>query len=327
VPLVIHWKIGDQVIVKVESVSITDEHLESAYNVLPVEIRLPIVLRLLEISLAEDLSPDGFKSLSKVPYQADLTSGSTLPIEKKLNGRIFSKKEGIVAGLPVAEAIFKLVDPGIEFQYIINDGTRVRPGDTLARVYGSGTVLLAAERTALNFLGRMSGVASLTCKFVDEVTGTGAIILDTRKTIPGFRFLDKYAVRMGGGQNHRFGLYDMILIKNNHIDGAGGIKPAVNLVREKYGDLYPIEVEVRTLEELEAALSLLPSRIMLDNMDISIMSEAVRLTNGRVPLEASGNVTLTTARQIAETGVNYISVGALTHSATVLDISMHLDAS
>jgi len=302
-----------------------EEYMESAYSVLPEELRLPIVLSLLEISLAEDLSPAGFKSIAEQPYKADLTSDSTISIEKKLTGLIFTKREGIVAGLPLAEAIFRLVYPSVIFQSIKSDGELVEPNQTLAKVYGTGAALLAAERTALNYLGRMSGVASLTRKFVDAVNGTGAVILDTRKTVPGFRFLDKYAVRMGGGQNHRFGLYDMILIKNNHIDGAGGIMTAVNLSREKYGDLYPIEVEVRTLEELEAALSLLPSRIMLDNMDLNTMREAVRLTNGRVPLEASGNVTISTVRQIAETGVNYISVGTLTHSASVLDISMHLD--
>jgi nicotinate-nucleotide pyrophosphorylase (carboxylating) len=184
--------------------------------------------------------------------------------------------------------------------------------------------MLAGERTALNFLGRMSGVATLTRKYVDAVAGTGAVILDTRKTAPGARLLDKYAVRMGGGQNHRLGLYDMVLIKDNHIDGAGSISAAVERVRSQWGHKYPIEVEVKDMDELEEALSLEPTRIMLDNMSQEMMRQAVEKAAGRVPLEASGNVSLETVRAIAETGVDYISVGALTHSAPVFDVSMRI---
>jgi nicotinate-nucleotide pyrophosphorylase (carboxylating) len=183
---------------------------------------------------------------------------------------------------------------------------------------------LAAERTALNFLGRLSGIATLTRRYVDAVAGTKTVILDTRKTAPGFRLLDKYAVRQGGGQNHRMGLYDMALIKDNHIDGAGGLQAAVEGVEKRYGDHIPIEIEVKDLYELKAALALKADRIMLDNMDLDTMRQAVNLTAGRVPLEASGNVTLETAPAIAETGVDYISVGALTHSAPVLDVSLRL---
>jgi nicotinate-nucleotide pyrophosphorylase (carboxylating) len=181
-----------------------------------------------------------------------------------------------------------------------------------------------AERTALNFLGRFSGIATLTRKYVDAVSGTKTKILDTRKTAPGFRRLDKYAVRMGGGTNHRMGLYDLALIKDNHIDAAGGVIEAVEKTRQKYGDQILIEVEVKNLEELESALSLSADRIMLDNMDLETMREAVSLADRRMPLEASGNVTLKTVRQIAETGVDFISVGALTHSAPNFDVSLTL---
>ena len=184
--------------------------------------------------------------------------------------------------------------------------------------------MLTAERLALNFLGRLSGIATLTNSFVQEVSGTNAIILDTRKTLPGFRHLDKYAVRMGGGHNHRMGLYDMVMIKDNHIDGAEGIQAAVDRVRQKYGAKYPIEVEVKSLEELETALALNVDRIMLDNMDLVDMRQAVERTNRRVPLEASGNVSLESIRSIAETGVDFISIGALTHSVPVFDFSMRL---
>jgi len=184
--------------------------------------------------------------------------------------------------------------------------------------------LLAAERPALNFLGRMSGIATLTRKFVDRLVGTGSAMLDTRKTAPGLRHLDKYAVRMGGGKNHRAGLYDMVLIKDNHIDGAGGIEAAVRRVRELYGKDCLVEVEVKDLAELQTALQLPVDRIMLDNMSLDIMRQAVEMTAGRVGLEASGNVTLATVRAIAGTGVDFISSGALTHSAPVLDISMRL---
>ena len=195
----------------------------------------------------------------------------------------------------------------------------------MAIVHGPSAALFAAERTALNFLGRMSGIATLTQKYVQAVAHTGAIILDTRKTAPGHRLLDKYAVRMGGGENHRMGLYDRVLIKNNHIDASGGIEAAVERVRAKHADRYPIEIEVRTHEELQTALALNPTRIMLDNMQPDAMRIAVETAGGRVPLEASGNVSLETVAEIAETGVDYISVGALTHSAPVLDVSMHVD--
>jgi nicotinate-nucleotide pyrophosphorylase (carboxylating) len=283
------------------------------------------VLALIQLGLAEDLSTQAdLSALGPSPAEADITSRAILPAESRLNGRISTKAEGVVAGLPVVAAVFQLVDPELQFIPNLKDGEKVITGQLLAEVSGRGRSLLAGERTALNFLGRLSGIASLTRKFVDAIAGTHAVILDTRKTAPGSRHLDKYAVRMGGGENHRAGLYDMVLIKDNHIDGAGDITTAVRRVRDAYGDRYKIEVEVKDLKELEQGLSLRVDRIMLDNMDLETMRIAVKMVKGRVPLEASGNVSLTTVRQIAETGVDYISSGALTHSAPVLDISMRL---
>jgi nicotinate-nucleotide pyrophosphorylase (carboxylating) len=266
---------------------------------------------LIEVAIAEDIGP------------GDATSESTLEASVILCGRIVAKASGVIAGLPVAEALFKRVDPNIQFVAPVADGQEVVPGELIAEVSGPGPSLLAAERTALNFLQRMSGIATLTRDFVDAVAMTGATILDTRKTPPGYRVLDKYAVRMGGGANHRVSLYDMILIKDNHIDGAGGISPAVARARAMYPDL-PIEVEVRNLEELHEALSIAPplNRIMLDNMSLEMMRDAVTVAAGQVPLEASGNVTLERVAEIAATGVDFISVGALTHSVQALDLSM-----
>lgn len=292
---------------------------------LPPPLRHPSVLHLLLLALAEDLNePADPDLLFPDPAAGDITSQATLPAQALLEGRITAKAEGVIAGMPLAQAVFHLVDARITWQPQVEDGQHVQPGTLLVEVTGPGRSLLAGERTALNFLGRMSGIASLTHKFVQAVAGTQAVILDTRKTAPGLRHVDKYAVRMGGGQNHRSGLYDMALIKDNHIDGADGIRPAVEGVRERFGSRYLVEVEVKDLDELRTALLLPVDRIMLDNMDLATMRQAVHIAGGRVPLEASGNVTLATVRSIAETGVNFISSGALTHSAPVLDISMRL---
>ena len=301
--------------------------LKLCLEILQETLRHNSVLSLIENSLGEDLHPEGLRELIDPLSLYDITSAATLPPNQKLNGRVFTKKPGVVAGLPLMASVFKLVDPEIEVQFQVTDGDRVDADKNLAIVSGEGAALLAGERTAMNFLGRLSGIATLTRKYVDAVSHTRAVILDTRKTAPGYRLLDKYAVRMGGGENHRMGLYDRVLIKNNHIDGAGGIEAAVNRVRERYGDRYPIEVEVRTLDEFKTALALAPSFIMLDNMDLETMRQAVELSSRKVPLEASGNVTINTVAHIAETGVDYISAGSLTHSAPVLDISMHVDAS
>jgi nicotinate-nucleotide pyrophosphorylase (carboxylating) len=268
---------------------------------------------LIELAVAEDIGP------------GDATSQAVLPDDLELHGCIYAKQGGIVAGLPIAEAVFARVEPALRFVHHASDGDLVERGQIVAEVFGPGRGMLAAERTALNFLQQLSGIATLTRVFVDAVTGSGTTILDTRKTRPGYRVLEKYAVRMGGGQNHRMSLYDMLLIKDNHIEAAGSIAAAVTRAREAYPDL-PIEVEVKDLEELQEALLLEVDRIMLDNMSIEGMQEAVEITGGRVPLEASGNVNLERIVAIAVTGVDYISIGALTHSAPVLDLSMLVES-
>ena len=250
----------------------------------------------------------------------DATTNAIVPADATMRGQIIAKQDGIIAGLDVARAAYELLDSSVEFSPQLADGSRVARGGILALVSGRTASLLTAERTALNFLGRMSGIATLTRQFVDTVAGTRAIILDTRKTAPGLRLVDKLAVKLGGGGNHRIGLYDMILIKDNHIDYAGGIEEAVRRARA-YDSGLQIEVETRTLDDVRVALALGVERILLDNMSVEMMAEAVRLTNGRAKLEASGNVTLETVRRIAETGVDFISVGALTHSAKVFDVS------
>ncbi len=299
--------------------------LELSRSLLPYELQHPAVLSLLVLALSEDLS----ESANLAEYRGhladgDITSMATIPTSNPLSSYIRAKSNGVISGIPLAEVVFNLVDPTISFRSAIKDGGVVQKGQVLAQVQGDGRALLAGERTALNFLGRLSGIATLTYMFVQAVKGTKAVILDTRKTAPGLRYLDKYAVRCGGGQNHRAGLFDMVLIKDNHIAGAGGITPAVQRVREMHGQQYTIEVEVMNLSELEEAINLKVDRIMLDNMDLENMRRAVQVANGRVPLEASGNVSLNNVRQIAETGVDFISSGALTHSAPTLDISMKI---
>lgn len=264
---------------------------------------------LIDLAIAEDVGP------------GDATSTAVLPAGMRLRARILAKEAGVVAGLAVAGAVFERVDGALRFTPLVEEGAAVASGRTVAEVRGPARGMLAAERTALNFLQRLSGIATLTRAFVDAAAGTRAVILDTRKTHPGWRVLEKHAVRMGGGQNHRMGLYDMMLIKENHIEGAGSISTAVESARAAYPDL-PIEVEVKNLDELRQALPLDVTRIMLDNFDLDGMRRAVRVAGGRVPLEASGNVDLERVAAVAATGVDYISVGALTHSAPALDLSM-----
>ncbi|MGQ9516252.1 MAG: carboxylating nicotinate-nucleotide diphosphorylase [Anaerolineae bacterium] len=273
------------------------------------------IRRIIQRALEEDLGP------------GDVTSRWILPEELVLEGKIIAKADGVVAGLTVAGVVFAMVDDRVDFLPLCLDGQAVPAGTVIAEVKGPGIAILSAERTALNFLQRMSGIATATRRYVDAVAGTRAVILDTRKTAPGLRVLDKWAVWLGGGQNHRFGLFDMVLIKDNHIAAAGGITRAVERVRQHNRAGLPVEVEVKTLEELEEALAIRPplDRIMLDNMDMEAMRRAVQMTAGRVPLEASGGVSLETVRQIAETGVDYISVGALTHSVKALDISLEIE--
>jgi nicotinate-nucleotide pyrophosphorylase (carboxylating) len=251
----------------------------------------------------------------------DVTTDTIVPADATLRGRIVAKQDGIVAGLDVAKQVFLILNQDIKFLAKTQDGSRVTRRDVLAEVEGPARALLTGERTALNFLGRMSGIASLTRKFVDAVAGTRAKILDTRKTAPGLRMTDKLAVRLGGGENHRTGLFDMVLIKDNHIDFAGSITQAVERVRAS-GTTLEIEVETRTLEDLREALALGVERILLDNMSPDTMREAVAICGGRAKLEASGNVTLDNVLEVAKTGVDYISVGALTHSPVVFDVSL-----
>ncbi|GAB4545640.1 MAG: carboxylating nicotinate-nucleotide diphosphorylase [Anaerolineales bacterium] len=251
----------------------------------------------------------------------DATTESIVPVAARMNGRIIAKQNGVVAGVEVARAVFHLLDESIQFEALIQDGQRVSAQGEVIRLSGHARSLLTGERTALNYLGRMSGIATLTNQFVEAVKGTNAKILDTRKTAPTLRALDKLAVKLGGGENHRMGLYDMILIKDNHIDFAGGMEEAVRRARKFRGEL-EIEVEARTLPEVETALNLKVERILLDNMSIEMMKAAVDLNRGRAKLEASGNVSLETVRAIAESGVDFISIGALTHSARVFDFSL-----
>lgn len=269
---------------------------------------------IVDFALAEDVG-DG-----------DVTSICTISQDAAYRGEFLVKGVGVIAGLDVVERVFRAVDPAIRMTRLVDDGTHVAPGVFVATVHGPGRSVLTAERTALNFLQRMSGIATATRRYVDAVAGTRAVILDTRKTAPGQRLTDKQAVALGGGGNHRIGLYDMVLIKENHIAAAGGISAAVARVRGCDTRGRAIEVEVRNLVELEEALALHVDRIMLDNMSLDDMREAVARTGQRVKLEASGGVNLESVRAIAETGVDYISVGALTHSVTALDVSFLLEA-
>jgi nicotinate-nucleotide pyrophosphorylase (carboxylating) len=296
--------------------------LQMVESLLPADLQHHEVLSLIQMALAEDLSADA--SLGVYPTDGDVTSQATIPAGERLTGYFRAKANGVVAGLPIARGVFQMVDPAISFRTSGKDGELVEKGQIMAQVEGDVRGLLAGERTALNFLSHMSGIATLTRRFVEAVKGTKAVILDTRKTAPGWRRLDKYAVRVGGGQNHRVGLFDMLLIKDNHIRGAGGLSSAVKRAREMYGQRYLIEVEVKSLSEVDEALKLPVDRIMLDNMEMDTLRNAVQMVKGRVPLEASGNVSLATVRQIAETGVDFISSGALTHSAPALDISMKI---
>jgi nicotinate-nucleotide pyrophosphorylase (carboxylating) len=273
--------------------------------------------RIVLSALAEDIG-DG-----------DVTTDNTIPDDARLSGRFLAKESGVVAGIQVVWRTFALLDPRVEVLVMIGDGQCVEAGQVIAQVSGPGRAILTGERTALNFLQRMSGIATATRRYVDAVRGTHAVILDTRKTAPGLRLLDKWAVRLGGGQNHRTGLYDMALIKDNHIAAVGSITEAVARVRAGLlaaGDAYgrPIEVEVTNHEQLAEALALGVDRIMLDNMSLDEMREAVRMADGRVPLEASGGINEQTVAEVAETGVDFISVGSLTHSVQALDISLDL---
>jgi nicotinate-nucleotide pyrophosphorylase (carboxylating) len=281
-----------------------------------------LVADLVTRALAEDLAGG-----------VDVTSAATIPADRTDIGDLVSRVDGVVAGLPVAAAVFDAVGssglstgdgPNATVEIVVPDGSAVRPGQVLATVRGRTRTLLTAERTALNLLGHLSGVATLTRRWVDAVAGTGAAIRDTRKTLPGLRALEKYAVRCGGGVNHRMSLSDAGLVKDNHVLAAGGVAAAFTAFRREFPGL-PVEVECDTLADVEAALVAGADLLLLDNMPTVDMAAAVRLASGTgVRLEASGGLSLGRAREVAETGVDYLSVGALTHSAAVLDIGLDL---
>ncbi|HVG44162.1 MAG TPA: carboxylating nicotinate-nucleotide diphosphorylase [Longimicrobium sp.] len=273
---------------------------------------------LIEAALAEDIGAGDFTTLW------------TVPADRRAQATIVAKAPGVIAGSEVAEEVFRRVDPALQVEVALGDGSSVAPGDVAMRISGSARSILTAERTALNFLQQLSGVATVTRRYVSAIAGTGARVIDTRKTTPGMRLLEKAAVVAGGGANHRVGLYDMVMIKDNHIAAAGGIMPAVEAVRVRNDRGLRVEVETTTLAEVGEALAARVDRVMFDNMAPAAMREAVALVAAagaaRPETEASGGITLETIRAFAETGVDFISVGALTHSAPALDLSLRLRA-
>ncbi len=279
----------------------------NAVPLLPMVMLEPVV----RAALLEDLGRAG-----------DITTDALVPAEAEARVALTARQPGVVAGLDLALLAFRLVEPRIEAAVALPDGSRLKPGDVIATLSGPARGLLTAERTALNFLGHLSGIASATNGVVEAVRGTRASICCTRKTLPGLRALQKYAVRVGGGSNHRFGLDDAVLIKDNHVAIAGGIRAAVTRARAHVGHMVKIELEVDTLAQLEEALALGVDAVLLDNMPPPMLREAVAMVDGRALTEASGRITPETARAVAETGVDLISIGWLTHSARVLDIGL-----
>lgn len=271
-----------------------------------------IIKELITRALQEDIGP------------GDITSDAVIRPESVSVAVMLAKQELVLAGLDVARAVFHALDPGIQWTMVSKDGDKVKAGTEIAKLSGNTRALLAAERVALNLLQHLSGIATLTAKYVEQVKGLKVEVLDTRKTLPGLRQLEKYAVKIGGGRNHRFGLYDGVLIKDNHIKASGSITKAVENARKAAHHLLKIEVETSSLDEVREALLTRAEIIMLDNMPLGLIREAVKLIAGKALVEASGNVTLETIRAIAETGVDFISSGSLTHSAPAADISMKI---
>ena len=269
----------------------------------------PEVHAVLELALREDIG------------SGDVTTESIVSEDAVLTGEMRAKGTGVISGIGLCGAVFRKLDSDCEWKEMVCDGDRVSPGDTLARVSGGSRAILSAERTALNVLQKMSGISTLTSLFVEAVAGSAVKIKDTRKTLPGLRWISKYAVAAGGGYNHRAGLYDGVLIKDNHIKAAGSIAAAVERARQRVGEDFSIEVETKTMEQVEEAVSCGADVIMLDNMDIRGIRKAVRLIDRRTLVEASGGITLENVKKIARSGVDFISVGTLTHSAPCLDIS------
>lgn len=272
-----------------------------------------LIGEMVRAALAEDLGRAG-----------DLTSAATVPAEARVEALLVARQAGVVAGLPFAKAAFRALDPAIEVAVAEGDGRRVAPGAVLARIAGSARGVLAAERVALNFLGHLSGVATATAGIVAAVAHTRARVVCTRKTLPGLRAAQKYAVRCGGGANHRFGLDDAMLIKDNHIAIAGGVRPALTRARDAAGHLVKVEIEVDTLEQLAEALEIGVDVVLLDNMDVPALRAAVEMARGRALTEASGGITQERAAAVAETGVDLMSVGWITHSAPSLDVGLDI---
>lgn len=270
-----------------------------------------LIAPVIRAALAEDLGRAG-----------DVTAQATIPADARFSAVFAARKPGVISGLACVRLTVAELGPSAEVRLMAADGDQVAAGAKLAWVEGNARALLSAERTALNLLGRLSGIATLTRAYVDAVAGTGARIVDTRKTTPGLRALEKYAVRCGGGVNHRFGLDDAILIKDNHVAACGSVGEAVRRAKAAAGHLTKVEVEVDSLSQLDEALAEAPDVVMLDNFSLGDLREAVRRASGKVTLEASGGITLETVRAVAETGVDVISVGALTHSVSVLDIGL-----
>jgi nicotinate-nucleotide pyrophosphorylase (carboxylating) len=267
---------------------------------------------LFDLAYAEDIG-DG-----------DITTNNLIDPHANKTAILVAKEEGVIAGLPVVEMVFKKFDKNLEWKELLPDGSKVAPGDVIAEFKGNYRALLTGERKALNFLQRLSGIATYANLCIQELKGTKVEILDTRKTLPGYRHLDKYAVRMGGASNHRFGLYDMVMIKDNHIQIAGGITQAVEAIRKKIPKSIKIEVETTTIEQVKEALAADVDIIMLDNMRATLMKECARIIDRRAKIEASGNMTIKRIQKVAHTGVDYISIGALTHSVKALDISQRI---
>ena len=254
----------------------------------------------------------------------DITTDYLIPEDQENEAKFLAKADGVLCGIEVALRVFTLIQPDFQYEIFIHDGEEVKKGDIIAKIKGKTRTILKGERTALNLLQHMSGISSMTNRIVKIVEGTTASIADTRKTLPGMRSLQKYAVTVGGGKNHRFNLSDAAMLKDNHIDAGGGITNAVTKLRTKLGHMAKVELEVRTLDELREALSVDVDVIMLDNMDNDTMREAVKIADGKALLEASGGITEETIRDVAETGVDIISIGALTHSVKAFDISLKI---
>lgn len=278
------------------------------------ELNFELIKHVIDYALKEDIG------------NGDITTNSLIPFDLQAKATMITKSAGVIAGLEVAEYVFRTLNPDVLWKAFVNDGDKVAKGTLIVEISGSYRALLTGERLALNFLQRMSGIATMTANFVDALKGYPTKILDTRKTVPGLRLLDKYAVKMGGGTNHRIGLYDMVLIKDNHIKVAGGITKAVTQIKKSVSKEIKIEVETTTISEVKEALLAGADIIMLDNMSNNTMAESVMIIGGRAKVEASGNMTIERLKEVAATGVDFISIGALTHSVMALDISMNIES-